>query len=294
MIEKEILDRVPLNPGRVTLVPVAGLENTFDMERADNPRVIGTPIDKATLDSIIQSRLTGRYYMPSVSKVTRTRQTITTNPVPSSGWVLDATELKATSGAYKVEVNSLYGSYTPEKALDGNINTEYRSDASGVITITLTLPAAIKVLKYKLAMRAANYTYAVKTDFQGSNNGTTWTTLFSTTEKPDTLTEYTLSQTGEYTQYRVQFTATETGINVYTFEISEYEVSTYRNEYTITSGVPVSWDNGQIILIRTPENANSFSVTENTLNGKQINTILQGNRRYELRYNGTGFEAKEV
>lgn len=294
MKEKNIVDRVPTYAGRILLTPVDGMPDTFTMSRADEPTVEGTPIDKALFDSIIQSRLTGRYYAPSVAKVTRTSQALTTNPVPSSGWVLDSTQKKGTSGGYTVEVNSLYGSYTPEKALDGNTSTEYRSDASGVITFALTFPAAIKVTKYKIAMRASNYTYAVKTEFQGSNNGTSWTTLFSTTDKSETLKEYTLTQTGEFTQYRVQFTASETGIYVYSFEISGYEVVTYRNEYSISSGVPLAWDNGQILLIQTPANANNFSVTENTLNGVKVNTILQTNKRYELRYNGATFDAKEV
>lgn len=293
MIEKNIRDRVPKYAGRILLTPVEGMPDTFTMTRADEPTEEGTPIDKSTLDSIIQSRLTGRYYAAEVEKAVKTKQTLTTNPVPASGWVLDATQQKGASGSYSVEVNSLYGSYTPEKALDGNMNTEYRSDADGVITFKLTFPAAIKITKYKIAMRADNYTYSVKTEFQGSNNGTSWTTLFTTTEKPDSLKEYTLTTTGEYTQYRLQFTASETGVNVYSFEVSGYEVTTYQNKYAI-DGVPLNWDIGQIVLIQTPANANSFSVTENTLNGIQINTILQGGRRYNLVYNGSSFDAKEV
>ena len=42
-------DRVPLYPGRVTLTPVAGQENTFDMARADQPTQEGAPLNKATL-----------------------------------------------------------------------------------------------------------------------------------------------------------------------------------------------------------------------------------------------------
>ena len=42
-------DRVPLYQGRVTLTPVAGQENTFDMARADQPTQEGTPLNKATL-----------------------------------------------------------------------------------------------------------------------------------------------------------------------------------------------------------------------------------------------------
>lgn len=43
-------DRVSTYPGRVMLTPVAGLENTFDMVRADVPIVEGTRINKALFD----------------------------------------------------------------------------------------------------------------------------------------------------------------------------------------------------------------------------------------------------
>lgn len=42
-------DRVPLYPGRVKLVPVAGQENTYDMVRADRPTQEGTPLNKDSL-----------------------------------------------------------------------------------------------------------------------------------------------------------------------------------------------------------------------------------------------------
>lgn len=42
-------DRVPTYPGRVTLTPVAGKANTYDMARADEPTQAGTPLNKATL-----------------------------------------------------------------------------------------------------------------------------------------------------------------------------------------------------------------------------------------------------
>ena len=42
-------DRVSLYPGRVTLTPVAGQENTYDMKRADQPTQEGDPLSKDTL-----------------------------------------------------------------------------------------------------------------------------------------------------------------------------------------------------------------------------------------------------
>lgn len=42
-------DRVSLYPGRVTLTPVSGQANTFDLTRADQPTQEGTPLNKASL-----------------------------------------------------------------------------------------------------------------------------------------------------------------------------------------------------------------------------------------------------
>lgn len=42
-------DRIPLYPGRVTLTPVSGQENTYDMVRADEPTQAGTPLNKSNL-----------------------------------------------------------------------------------------------------------------------------------------------------------------------------------------------------------------------------------------------------
>lgn len=42
-------DRVPLYPGRVTLTPVSGQANTYDLTRADQPTKEGTPLNKASL-----------------------------------------------------------------------------------------------------------------------------------------------------------------------------------------------------------------------------------------------------
>lgn len=45
-----VLDRIPTYPGRVTLTPVSGQENTYDLVRADQPIEVGTPINKALFD----------------------------------------------------------------------------------------------------------------------------------------------------------------------------------------------------------------------------------------------------
>lgn len=42
-------DRVSQYPGRIKLTPVSGQENVYDMEWADNPSVVGTPLNKNSL-----------------------------------------------------------------------------------------------------------------------------------------------------------------------------------------------------------------------------------------------------
>lgn len=42
-------DRIPTYPGRVKLVPVPGIEDTYDMTRADVPIEDGTPVNTSTL-----------------------------------------------------------------------------------------------------------------------------------------------------------------------------------------------------------------------------------------------------
>ena len=49
-LKTPVLDRIPTYPGRVKLTPVSGQSNTFDMERADQPVVVGTPLNKKLLD----------------------------------------------------------------------------------------------------------------------------------------------------------------------------------------------------------------------------------------------------
>lgn len=47
----QVEDRVPTYPGRVTLTPVSGMPDTYDLKRADLPLVEGTPINKRLFNS---------------------------------------------------------------------------------------------------------------------------------------------------------------------------------------------------------------------------------------------------
>ena len=111
----EVIDRIPTYPGRVKLIPVAGQANTYDLVRADEPLVAGTPINRALFESIV-----------SVAEATLT----------VSGWTLGA------DGRYAQTV-----SVSPVRAnskiviVDCNLATD-DADAREEILDAWTMPSA--------------------------------------------------------------------------------------------------------------------------------------------------------
>lgn len=298
MLETNIVDRVPTYPGRILLTPVDGMPDTFTMSRADEPTVEGTPLDKATLDSIIQSRLTGRYYEPTVSRGNDSALTgLTVSPIPTSGWVYDAADrLKATSGQYTVKVDS-DGNTSANRAADAFGGSGWESVGGTESWVEIHHTQALNVQKIRFTIELQYASRLTQMEIQGSTNGTTWQALGtyqSASVTTDIAMDYILVNTGDYNYYRVVFTSDSSNrITVKNLSYILYDVSSYTNAYTLDK-MPVVWDRGQRLTIYTPANVNTFSVTTNTLNGVKVNTILQSNRRYELRHNGTTFDAKEV
>lgn len=290
MIEREFLDRVPTYPGRVKLIHVAGDE--YDMERADSPVVAGTPVDKATFDSIIQSRLTGRFYEPTGTRTLLTTQVgLTVNPIPTSGWAL-------VGGAYKsgnYEIISSSTSSDVVKVFDGNNSTALSVLESSAMWVGIKLPLAVTAQEVNLSAETPDTGVTITTNVQGSNDGSAWTTLATVTGNIETMTEITLSTTGAYQYYRLYLTA-EQSVTFWVngFALSLFNISTYRTDYTVAAGWPSEWTTGQRATVQIPKSQNTFSTIENTLNGVEVNTVLQSDKRYELRYTGTAFVAKEV
>lgn len=296
MIETNIKDRIPTYPGRVQLVPVNGQPNTFDMSRADVPIEEGTPINKATLGSIITSRLVGRYYIPNVAySIGNIRADLTSSPLPTSGWVYtDDGYNKATSGSYMIESESNNGNgYRVDGALTSkgwqNLGTR-----ESWFTIYHATNLMVKKVSFTVASQYSSYLKRIT--IQGSTNGTSWTDLYTTTSITlNSQMVYTLTKTGDYSYYRVNFVSDDSNrVTVKYFKYELYDVNTYTNKYTISTGAPSTYDEEQRFLIKTPSNVNTFAVTTNTLNGITVNTILQPSTRYELIYNGTAFSARGV
>lgn len=293
MKEVNFKDRVPRNPGRVTLVPVVGATNTFTMVRADNPTEEGTPLDKATFNSIVHSRLTGRFYLLGVSREVLTARGGASDPIPASGWV-ENSYTDFTSGSYKL--TSSYPDYPnlANRAFDNSETTYFSASSdSGETWIAVDFGTRILVTKLSVCWFSYDYDY-FRVSFQGSNNGTTWTEIANTTGNRETPTEWAFANTTEYSMYRLVFTqGTENSMRLYDWSIAEWSANTYTNTFT-TDGFPEEWTTGQRATVETPSSVNTVGVVANTLNGVSVNTILQPSKRYELRYNGAAFDAKEV
>jgi hypothetical protein len=300
MKEVNFKDRVPRHPGRITLEPVAGAVNTYTMTRADDPTEAGTPLDKATFNSIVHSRLTGRYYTPTLTQASISSQTgITANPIPSSGWVMNGdTEMK--SGSYSVNASSFYAnSYPLSDAFDNSTSSRWQSAGELNPWLMISLPSQITLKKIKMRVDSHATSYPPVTKIQGSNNKTSWTDLLTVNGRQTAVTEYALMNTGAFQYYRLSFSfpglENDGGgqANVYSFQFSEYDIYQYRNDFALTD-VPSAWDEGQRITIKSPASIPTIGVISNRLNGVNIRVILQPNKKYELIYQSGAFDAKEV
>lgn len=295
MKEVTFLDRVPTNPGRVKLTPVSGMANTYDMVRADSPRVAGTPLDKATFDSFVHSRLTGRYYIPTVKTETVTNQDITVNPIPTSGW-LNATKTTANVNGYEIYATAASSqSELITAAFDGNPNTFWRGLNNAENYIGFKLPSAVKATKLKMKFRFTSGDIN-SAKIQASNDWATWDDVSGSfyVGRETEMTEFSVNASKPYYYYRVLIDIyLDTGIDCYGLELSAYNVATYTNTFTVDN-VPTEWTQGQRITLQTPANLVTMGVTSNTLNGAIISTILLPGRYYELIREGNVFLAKEV
>lgn len=296
MKEKNIVDRVPTHVGRIKLTPVAGQTDVFDMVRADEPTVEGTPLDKATFDSIIQSRLTGRFYEPIAIRTQDSSYIgLTVSPLPTSGWIYSTENRnKASNGTYTVEVDSDHNT-SSQRAADAFTSTGWRNVGGTEAWLQIYHAQPLKVKKIVFEIEATSPNNLSEIKILGSTNGSAWTTLYShTTVVVDSLLEYPLSSVGDYNYYKIVITSESHNIiTIKSLRYSLYDIGYYHCDF-VADKMPVEWDKGQRVTLYIPPSINTLSVTRNTFNGVTVNTMLQSGRHYELRYNGSTFDAKEV
>lgn len=132
-------NRVPTYPGRVTLTPVSGATNTYDMVRADVPIEEGTPLNKETLlqDSTAASLELGEDATPddALKKIIAKVNGITAasiNAVPTTRTV-NGKSLKNNISLTASDVGARPSSWTPITSGTSDITAGSTSLATGTI-----------------------------------------------------------------------------------------------------------------------------------------------------------------
>ncbi len=237
--------------------------------------------------------LVGKYHQPTVTRAAGQGTTSVVNPIPINNWVENsATSISNEGYAFNSTVGPTNNSTYPLKnvATQTSVN-EFRPNA-GTVEITLTLPAAIKITQVTTYITPANNSEFISAKIMGSNNQSSWTELYSYTLGDLGSTAHNLTTTGEYRYYKWVLNSNSPYWRIFIIAISGFSVTTYSNAFSLSAAGTL--ENGQRIMIEAPSTTNSVGVTANTLNTKAEDLILQPNTKYELVYNGTNFNAKEV
>lgn len=258
-----------------------GVRNT-DMNR----------IEENILELRNQAMLAGVYQLLMATKAVLTSQSLVVNPIPTA-WTAVSSPVEYVSSAYRIKANASTPNQQAYLAFDSSIDTP------AVITGTeawlqIELPEPLLVDKFKVKFSASEaHTRSIK--IQGSNDGLAWSDVWVSPDNLNisTLTEISASNPGVYKYYRMHFTSTANDSRyIYSFQFSDYTITTYRVSYILALSGDLN--KGQRLLIETPTNYSAVGVTQNTLNSLAIDGILLPGTKYELAYNGSGFNIVEV
>ncbi len=141
------------------------------------------------------------------STLTRT-PTVTNTPIPSANLALNK---PATASSNETTL------LTPNLAVDGNTTTRWASAFSDPQWLQVDLGATMSINRVVLNWEAA---YATTYQIQTSNDGATWTTIYSRTSGAGGINDLTgLSSSGRYVRMYGTARATVYGYSLYEFEI---------------------------------------------------------------------------
>lgn len=125
----EVIDRVPTYPGRVTMTPVSGQTNVYDMSRADSPVEEGTPINKALLDNKAYTLTESVTIYVSTSGSDVTGDGTSTAPYASVQKAVDS--IPKNLGGYHAQIDIANGTYNERVTIDGYMGGRLTIGASG-------------------------------------------------------------------------------------------------------------------------------------------------------------------
>lgn len=220
-------DRVPLYPGRVTMTPVAGQANTFDMARADDPTQPGTPRNKATFLKDATAALyglgTGAVPDDVLAAIGRYNQYWWRRRANGSHWepvIADATFHDV------VFANGLYGNGIIQYSDQITFDSSGAPQLSNPTVLGIPLSSNTSYLSVLLG----KYFAVTKNNYSSGGSSNPSTTLNAVYYVPPTTSDFAISYTDS--TYIVRFSCgAVTGTYVSSTGDWEYVQSSNRNAY---------------------------------------------------------------
>lgn len=262
-------------------------DNTTELVQIDlaTPlQVVGTPLNKATFDSIkTHLDLIGKYNTPTISS---------SASVTSGNYIPTYTSATNPTG---FEVTASSNTTTAWRNLDNNDNTMWTpasQDTNPWWQIKLDTSIWINQISIVVSNTAGGTKYPV---LQGSADGTTFADIY-TMSVPQSSSRQTISfnipASPLYQYYRVVYNST---IGIATFQIKKWYIASAMNMYTLNNNL-ASLDKGQIAKILIPSAYKGGNIQLNINNLGYKNITLESGVGYSpdepltLWYNGTSFQ----
>lgn len=215
-------------------------------------------------------------------------QSLTVNPIPTS-WEQAIAGMVYRSGGYTITASRFEEYGEAYKAFDNNQSTHWSGNTISGASLMLELPTPILIDKMYL-MHTAPPASVLTIEY--SQNGYDWFTDTTVASSTTNGTEVELAgNTAKY--WRLNFSAAgNTVVNVFEWKISDYTVTIYNANFTL-SHLPDMVE-GQTILVQIDPAHDATGVSGNSLNGVPIHSVLQAGKSYELTYHTTHYTAKEM
>lgn len=178
----------------------------------------------------------------------------------------------------------------------------WQSNTTTSSWIKLELPKATKITKMKTRITCSNTDYFSIAYIEGSNDDSSWTTLYTITTIQNSPKELTLFNVNYYKYYRIRVVL----IGNYRSIVSDWATSEYYGPKSFTDyygeiDIPLSsYETGKIVNIEGGryQNTNETYINKftnpylniNNLGAKQINGTINYGEKYTLVYNGESWD----
>lgn len=257
------------------------------IKREDEPIEEGTPVNKILIDNIQGDLYTqDRYNIPEISYGTRVENQTVSGNIFSKTWteVTEGEEYTADDGS----VLTLSGSYSPEDYIPYSPLTggTWHSRPGTSSWYKIMLPKAEQIETMAIQFRTSdddNGTFNVAY-IEGSNDDSTWTTLYTFTGVQSSAKTVTLNNKGYYKYYRFRCSLDSN----YRTQLYKFYPETYKADVTLTTtffeiDVPLtSYEKGKKVSLKPPNLRAVIGANESVsgVSAVSLNDIIYGNGKY--------------